>query len=375
MCNRDRTPKKSCLSEVWHQKRLVYLIIKAVKVTTMGKQKATRVNGTLKKEEEAIDDGSLKKEEQAIDDEEYDEDEDEDYDPEAKVEEEKEASDEESDHEPQPDYSSIENATFQDRLVKTRSQRHQEKYGSNAGINHIRPGLIKSDDISQNIDVDAIFNDLQRKSKSGTPDDWKASIEEEQAQNESIKNNNANAKHATNISSADTPQEDNSLNPQKVKIESSYTFAGKVITESKLVDADSAEAKAYFNSTKGITASNLKASAATRSFVPIIRTIPGSTEPTELRIKLKRPSLIDKFLSTYGDKKQKLSTLEKSRLDWASFVDKKKLKDDLSTHNKGGYLDKQEFLGRLQDKRDEHYQKAKEEERKRQWQLQQQQSL
>lgn len=341
----------------------------------MGKKSATQVKEIPKKEDQTIEDDSLKKEEQTIDEEEYDEDEDEDYDPEAKVEDEKEASDEESDHEPQPDYSSIENSTFQDRLVKTRSQRHQEKYGSNAGVKHIRPGLIKSDDISQNIDVDAIFNDLQRKSKSGTPDDWKASIEEEQTQNGSIKNNKANSKHATNISSGDKPQENNTLNPQKLKIESSYTFAGKVITESKLVDADSAEAKAYFNSTKGITGNDSKALGATRSFVPIIRTIPGSTEPTELRIKLKRPSLIDKFLSTYGNKKQKLSTLEKSRLDWASFVDKKKLKDDLSTHNKGGYLDKQEFLGRLQDKRDEHYQKAKEEERKRQWQLQQQQSL
>jgi len=336
----------------------------------MSKQKARRPNEITKREEKTADEDSVKKSD--IEDEEYDEEEDEDYDPDAKVEEEKEASDEESDHEAQPDYSSIENATFQDRLIKTRSQRHQEKYGSNAGINHIRQGLIRGDDISQNIDVDAIFNDLQRKSKSGTPDDWKSSIEKEQTQEE---NNNGNPKHDTKASSDGNPQEDNSLNPQKVKIESSYTFAGKVITESKLVDADSAEAKAYFNSTKGITANNSDNSTVTRSFVPVIRTIPGASEPTELRIKLKRPSLIDKFLSTYGNKKQKLSTLEKSRLDWASFVDKKKLKDDLSMHNKGGYLDKQEFLGRLQDKRDEHYQKAKEEERKRQWQLQQQLSL
>lgn len=336
----------------------------------MSKQKAARTNEIPNKGKQPIDEGSVKKSD--IEDEEYDEEEDEDYDPEAKVEEEKEASEEESDHEAQPDYSSIENATLQDRLIKTRSQRHQEKYGPNTGINQIRQGLIKTDDVSQNIDVDAIFNDLQRKSKSGTPDDWKTSIEKEESQNES---NNRNPKHDTNTISDDKPQEDNSLNPQKVKIESSYSFAGKVITESKLVDADSAEAKAYFNSTKGITANKSDNSTVTRSFVPVIRTIPGTSEPTELRIKLKRPSLIDKFLSTYGNKKQKLSTLEKSRLDWASFVDKKKLKDDLSMHNKGGYLDKQEFLGRLQDKRDEHYQKAKEEERKRQWQLQQQLSL
>lgn len=332
----------------------------------MAKRKGDTKASVPKEETNDLVDDSDKKSD--AEGEEYNEDEDEDYDPEAKAGgENQDESEEESDNEPQPDYSSIENTVSQERLIKTRRQRIEEKYSTQKGTKYIRPGLIKSNDISQNIDVDAIFNDLQRKSKSGTPDDWKASIDDKKDKG------TAEPAQASDVIPNTQDDDKDSLNPKKVKIESSYTFAGKVITESKLVDADSAEAKAYFNSTKGITVNKQGDAKPTRSFVPVIRTIPGSTEPTELRIKLKRPSLIDKFLSTYGNKKQKLSTLEKSRLDWASFVDKKDLKDDLSTHNKGGYLEKQEFLGRLQDRRDEHYQKAKEEDRKRQWQLQQQQ--
>lgn len=303
--------------------------------------------------------------------EEYDEEEDEDYDPEAKIQDEKEVSEgeESSDNEAQPDYSAIENAAAQERLIKTRSQRHQEKLESKPGFSHLRPGLVTSSDINQRIDVDAIFSDLKQKSDGRATDDWKAAIGDDKLDaNERLSGDGGNV---SNEVQPDNKEED-LFGLQKIKIESSYTFAGKVITESKLVDANSAEAKAYLNSTKGLTATDLS-SKPIRSFVPVIRTIPGSSEPIELRIKLKRPSLIDKFLSTYGNKKLKLSTLEKSRLDWASFVDKKSLQDELTIHNKAGFLDKQEFLGRLQDKRDELYQKAKEDDRKRQWQLQQQQ--
>ena len=44
--------------------------------------------------------------------------------------------------------------------------------------------------------------------------------------------------------------------------------------------------------------------------------------------------------------KMKLSTLEKSRLDWASF-DKRNINEELKIHNKAGYLDKQDFINRM----------------------------
>ncbi|CAH8545893.1 unnamed protein product [Schistosoma turkestanicum] len=48
----------------------------------------------------------------------------------------------------------------------------------------------------------------------------------------------------------------------------------------------------------------------------------------------------------------KLSTLEKSRLDWKQYVQKESLEDDLKAHNKGkeGYLEKQAFFNRASER-------------------------
>lgn len=271
--------------------------------------------------------------------EDYDEEEDEDYDPSKKQPEENEP-ESDSDTE-QPDYSKLEAATS---AVRTRTQRYQDKVAPKAvpGFERDSAGLLR--DTSSNIDVQSIFSELRDKSTSRVTQDWQAMVDSaaESAKKEPV------------------PV---SLEPEKVRIESSYTFAGRLITETKLVDANSAEAQAYLNSTSKLTA-EAKDASKTRSYVAVVREIKGTSMTAELRIKLKRPSLIDKFLTAYGSKKQKLSTLEKSRLDWASFVDSKKLKDDLTTHNRGGYLEKQAFLGRMDARRDEQYQQAKEMDRK-----------
>lgn len=56
---------------------------------------------------------------------------------------------------------------------------------------------------------------------------------------------------------------------------------------------------------------------------------------------------LSSVLSLIG-KKGKLSTLEKSKLDWDSFKNKEGIAEDLERHNKGrnGYLEKQDFLQR-----------------------------
>lgn len=271
--------------------------------------------------------------------EEYDEDEDEDYDPAQKNPEEQEVSDG-SDNEPEPDYSAINTGVSQ---VRTRTQRYQESEGGNRRKT-TASGLVKNE--SSGLDVDALFQSLQ---------DGSANLE----WSKYIKEDTPTQKPAQTVAEASA---------EMISIETTYTFAGKLVRESKMVDANSAEAKAYLNSASGIL-QDKPSSAGQKSYVTVVRTLPGTDQQVPLRIKLKRPSLIDKFLA--GDKKNKLTTLEKSRLDWASFVDKKRLKDDLSLHNKAGYLEKQDFLGRMDAKRDLEYQKAKELDRQRQWQLQQ----
>lgn len=291
--------------------------------------------------ENAKDNSQLdKKSPEIVDGEEYDEEDDDDYDPLNKPPEENEHSDD-SDGEPEPDYSSINTGMSQ---VRTRTQRYQESGGS------LKPklgtsGLVKNE--SSGLNVDALFQSLQ---DGNVNKEWSRYIKE------------------------DTPKEEEQPkllteeSVEQIRIETTYTFAGKLVRESRMVDVNSAEAKAYLNSTSGIMSGKADETGH-KLYVTVLRNIPGGEEQVPLRIKLKRPSLIDKFLA--GDKKNKLTTLEKSRLDWASFVDKKKIKDDLSLHNKAGYLEKQDFLGRMDAKRDMEYQKAKELDRQRQWQLQQ----
>ena len=62
------------------------------------------------------------------------------------------------------------------------------------------------------------------------------------------------------------------------------------------------------------------------------------------RRPMKRKSNLEAM--TKSKKPPKLNVLEKSRLDWAGFVDKEGIKDDLKTYNKDGYIERQEFLKR-----------------------------
>lgn len=299
-------------------------------------------------------------------DSEDDDEEDEDYDPEKKNEADNVSgvsSDEEEDNDRYkdeksskiPDYSTIESSTSQ---IKTRSQRlhekllNQSRFIGNFEVDS-KTGLVKD---QSTIDVESIFENL----KTGSPSI--DNLEELNIDNEKMANNQ---QQQLNI------DENEFEGPKQIKIQINYTFAGKLITETKYVDENSQEAKAYLNSTSNISSSNSDNDIPyRRSQVKVIRTDPVTNETKELRIKLKRPSLIDRFLSVSANsKKMKLSTLEKSRLDWASFVDKRNINEELKIHNKAGYLDKQDFINRMNSKRDDLYLQAKEKEKIRKQQL------
>ncbi|KAF8542891.1 bucentaur or craniofacial development-domain-containing protein [Trichophaea hybrida] len=113
-----------------------------------------------------------------------------------------------------------------------------------------------------------------------------------------------------------------------VSITHTYEFAGKTITEEKLVPASSETARVHLSS---------------------------SASP-------KRASAFDSAAASRGKAAQptKINTLEKSRLDWAGFVDKEGIGDDLKKWNKGdkGYLDRQAFLGRVDENRDRQWKEA-----------------
>lgn len=303
-----------------------------------------------KKPEKEPDVVDFKEEPKEDVDEEYDEEEDDDYDPSKKADEVEDDESGDEEVEKVPDYSNIQATVSSVRTRRQRDQGYSTDKHQETSLKRHKEGI--------NFDVDNLFEELRLgRAKTEVNLEWRSTVEDP-------------AKIAAEDKAALEPsaEETHGDDGEKIKIQTSYTFAGKVVTESKLVDANSAEAKAYLNSTSFLTQIDDSGNKVPRAFVPVLRQIPGTDEPTELRIKLKRPSLIDKFLSSQG-KKLKLSTLEKSRLDWASFVDKRKIKDDLKLHNKAGYLDKQDFLGRVESKRDKQYVEAREAERQRQWKL------
>lgn len=134
---------------------------------------------------------------------------------------------------------------------------------------------------------------------------------------------------------------DQTLEGEQMLIQRTYKFAGEVITEKKWVLKSSAEAQEYLNSLKfkksqgdGKPSSQQQSSLNTYS------------SNLKLRRPLKRPPILEQIIT--GALKPKLTTLEKSKLDWATYVDKEGINEELTLHNKDGYLARQDFLDRVE---------------------------
>ena len=71
-------------------------------------------------------------------------------------------------------------------------------------------------------------------------------------------------------------------------------------------------------------------------------------------------------MNVISGKKSKMGCLDKSKLDWDSFVEKEGIKEELSTFNKGkeGFVEKQAFLERADHRRFEIEKEAREKTRK-----------
>lgn len=219
-------------------------------------------------------------------------------------------------------------------FVRTRSMRMKEK--------DERKPLAKIEGAT--IDVDAIWQKMI--SPDADKELPKPKIEEEPTSEE---NQSANgASEPTN----GTPKQhvDKLPSEELIKIKRTYKFAGEVITEEKLVPKDSAEAKLYLEGNDR--------PADAQSEVSVI----------QLRRPLRRVSRFDpnpvgsiqksweKQAKPESEVKgPKLNTVEKSRLDWAQYVDAAGIKDELNVHAKAkeGYLGRMEFLSRVDAKREE----------------------
>ncbi|KAM0452089.1 hypothetical protein ACHAPV_009713 [Trichoderma viride] len=219
-------------------------------------------------------------------------------------------------------------------LIKTRSQRAAEKeerkYAASRG--------------PVTVDVDAIWADMVAggSSTSRPPEDA-----DDMAVDESEK--------PVVDEKRDTKEDESSM----IRIKRTYNFAGRVHTEEKLVPRDSAEAKLYLASQEGEAPSDapltkrLTKKAFRSAFEPIIE---GTTSRTDLNL-----GLAARMKAASEAQAKKLNTVEKSRMDWAGFVDKEGIKDELELagKSKDSYASRQDFLARSEALRDNEAQRVR----------------
>ncbi|XP_068721726.1 craniofacial development protein 1-like isoform X1 [Montipora capricornis] len=122
-----------------------------------------------------------------------------------------------------------------------------------------------------------------------------------------------------------------SSSESKISITRTYDFAGEAIKVTKTVDLESKEAKS------ARTVEDVKKSEAS----PVVKPVGLSG--------IKRIGGLSSVLGQIS-KKPKMSTLEKSKLDWDTFKDQEGIQDELRNFNKDGYLEKQAFLQRTDER-------------------------
>lgn len=152
-----------------------------------------------------------------------------------------------------------------------------------------------------------------------------------------------------------------------IRIKRTYNFAGKVHTEEKLVARDSAEAKLYLAQNGPDSASPDESSSATQKRMPrkAFRSIfePVAADGLSQRLDLNlcmSERLRARELAKEAEAK-KLNTVEKSRMDWAGFVDREGIKDELELAGKSkhSFAARQDFLARSEAVREEEAKKAR----------------
>lgn len=151
--------------------------------------------------------------------------------------------------------------------------------------------------------------------------------------------------------------------PQMIKIKRTYKFAGEMITEEKVVPKESAEAKAFLSSGENVEYTDVEdvseENIARNLRRPLRKVSRFDPNPTGLIKKNWEKQQVEATDDNVNG--PKINTVEKSRLDWAQYVDQAGIKDELRVHSKAkeGYMGRMDFLGRTEARRDEEARQAR----------------
>ncbi|TFB05794.1 SWR1-complex protein 5 [Trichoderma ghanense] len=219
-------------------------------------------------------------------------------------------------------------------LIKTRRQRAAEK--------EERQYALSSGPVT--VDIDAIWAEMIAGGSS-------ASAQSKEEEGKAVDGNEA----AVTADNAGTKEDE----PTMIRIKRTYNFAGRVHTEEKLVSRDSAEAKLYLASQgedalpDSLPIKRLTKKAFRSSFEPAVE---GMTHRSDLNL-----GVAARMKAANEAQAKKLNTVEKSRMDWAGFVDKEGIKDELELagKSKDSYASRQDFLARSEALREGEARKAR----------------
>jgi len=156
-------------------------------------------------------------------------------------------------------------------------------------------------------------------------------------------------------SSVDAPEAKREDEPKTmVKIEKRYLFAGEYTVEVVEVPEDSADAKKWPRWRPPEEASTSSSGPLTQDLSPISSGPTSSTRPLAKRPGPRKPKTSLAGIPT--QKARKLSTLDKSAMDWRAHVNAEPsdVKDELDANRRGGgYLEKVEFLNRVDARKED----------------------
>ncbi|KAG9505523.1 swr complex subunit [Fusarium musae] len=233
-------------------------------------------------------------------------------------------------------------------LIKTRRQRAAE-YVSDVRIPRKEERQYATNNEPVTIDVDALWAQMISKprtpgNKDERPNDAETSTNFIDKPDDSAEKNS----HSTVSDQSST----------MIRIKRTYNFAGRIHIEEKLVPRDSAEAKLYLASQgqeapKNSPEKNVTRKAFRSSFEPQVDLLPHRVDLNlgmAARIKAGKEA-----------QAKKLNVVEKSRMDWAGYVDKEGIKDELELagKSKDSYMAREDFLAKSEALREEDSRRAR----------------
>nr|XP_015861550.2 craniofacial development protein 1 [Peromyscus maniculatus bairdii] len=199
----------------------------------------------------------------------------------------------------------------------------EESGGSSSGEDEEEQGGLGSENARKKKEDElwaSFLNDVGPKSKAAPSSQVKAAEETEETSSNKL---------LAKADELEKPKES-----EKMKITKVFDFAGEEVRVTKEVDAASKEAKSFLKQTEKENPQAVATSTA---------------PPLPAGSGIKRSSGMSSLLGKIGAKKQKMSTLEKSKLDWESFTEEEGIGEELALHNRGkeGYIERKAFLDRV----------------------------